>query len=477
VTVRPAQPPPVAEAVSLRPAQTPAAAGTANVVPSPEQADAVSRTPPPPPEPKRGPAPSWEESDSLARSASRAIPASRAAPVSTASPVSGEDFDFGEADPGGVELELAVSIEKMRRTERPKQQAAAPRRTEDLRVKQIGGYGLVPGGFTGTASYALRVTRRKLKIRGELRALTAQRRQPAESMNRSLLRAGEIMFERRADEELAPYASMMRAVEGAERSIEEVATDGEQFRASSAQQMNSLTEAIESARREAKPMRKVETELLSELKRHEEERKRQQERIRRSNKEYHDLKKAMIGAPDPAWLAAMEEQQEARQAKLDAVDGKIDDVNRRIAEVRRRLARNKEEADALHGQLRSHQESRSRDERTIKARTSEARTAREVALIELGREGMVENLKGVADSDLADARESGENIRQIDREITLHERALEAYDAGAFARGMFALVLLAVFLVGAAVGARLWLLADTEEGIGHDMQTIEVGAD
>jgi len=251
---------------------------------------------------------------------------------------------------------------------------------------------------------------------------------------------GDVMYAHQGDEELLTYEDKIQTVTDARMGVQQTADSKQQARASAAEQMKEIMESIKQVHQRIEPLRAHESELLVALEKCEGIRQKHQAVMDRAEEEHKALLKNTTGTPDPNWLASVEQQRQARLAKIKPVLDRIQEINNRLKEVHAKISERQAEIEKLHDRRKSIHTEMARTEHQHEMESEQKHARLEGALIRLGEAGLQNNLQNIAVSEIQEARKAIDVVKNLDYEIHLHEHAIDSYERGGFTRGLVLLI-------------------------------------
>jgi DNA repair exonuclease SbcCD ATPase subunit len=198
-------------------------------------------------------------------------------------------------------------------------------------------------------------------------------------------------------------------------------------------------QTIKDVQLRTEPLRVEESKLLEELRQVEQVRQKHEGVIAQADAEHRALLQNAGSKPDPSFVAAYNRERQKRQAKLDVVIEKINGINNKIDGVRARLQEAKQEIDALHEQRKSLHTDRARNEQQHEKASGDAQDAFERAQSDLGECALIDDLREIAQREIAKARSAKEALAKIEQQTALYEKAKGSFDRSAFTRGLYIL--------------------------------------
>lgn len=359
------------------------------------------------------------------------------------------DDPLGGNEDDDVVLQLDVDaakrgIKEKSEREKAQQKAVDAAENENRKIEAIAKYGRSPANNFAAVGYAARVLWRRYRLRSDLLDLAEKTKQAREYLHKSLCAVGAVMFARRDSREMQPYRDQIQSITNAELRIRELRESHQQVRASSVGLMQDVMQTIKEVQLRAEPLRAEESKFLEELSQVEKVRQKHEGIIAQAEAEHKTLLQNAGSKPDPSFIAAFDRERRKRQEKLDLVIEKINGINSKIDGIRARLQEIKQEIDALHHQRKSLHTDRARSEQQHKKESDGAQNAYERAQAMLGECGLIDDIKDIAQREIAKARSAKESLRKVEQQAALYEKAKSAYDRPALMRGLY--------MVGALTG-------------------------
>ena len=336
----------------------------------------------------------------------------------------------------------------------PREEAVDEHAPDPEDVARVADFGAPPSNVFGVLPYAVLVTSRRLTLKKQLADLRRLHTVAVDDEGRAMIELGRALHAQKANPALAPLAAMIAEADARGARAGERTEQWEKSRVATSVQRNALAEKIKEAERKAAPFRNRESKLQTELSISDNDLRRARAMLSRAEIEIRNLGNA--GSEDPTRRAHLEAERSARQADVDAARGPVDTARAELAAIQRELSALTSAINDLEAQTRALMRTESHADDVYLASANEAEARYHEAVAEIAEHCLGAGLAASISPDATRSAEAMRGAREArERELALHEAALDAYDPDAYRKGMvligiagalvLAMIVLAIF--------------------------------
>lgn len=316
--------------------------------------------------------------------------------------------------------------------EEPTEEAAPELPPEE--VAAIADYGSAPESPVMWVPYAALVLSRWIALRKELDGLRGLRASAAKDAKDALVELGRALHAHGA-EALPPLAAVFARADQTGAEAGQKTDEWEKSRQTAETQRGSLEAKIAEAEGRVGPYRDRETKLATQMDTRENELRRAKARLSRVEIELRNL--AQAETVDEAKKGMLEAERDARRAETEKAQGHVDELTPQLSAARKELTVMLDAVNDLETQRRAIDEAQSRKEKLHLTSAGEAEGRYHGIIEELAKTALDRNLAAAVEPAKTKAAEMMRStLASREREIALHEAALDAYDAGSFQKGL-----------------------------------------
>lgn len=312
------------------------------------------------------------------------------------------------------------------------------RAVDDVEVAALADYGERPASFVMWIPYAILVTNRRMALKKHLAELRRLKGAAEHDVDEALIELGRALHAHRASDSLRVLAPQLKACEEMAEVAQGRTEAWVQAREAADAQRSSLAAKIAEAEKASGPYRDRETKLATQMSTRENDLRRAKAKLSRVEIEMRNLRATgeQTGSVDAPKLELLQAELEARRADVDKAQGHVDELEPQLAQARKELAVMLSAANDLEKQRRAVDQAQDRTEKVHSSTAGEAEKRYHEAVRELAEGALARNLaEGLDPTKARSAVAMKRALASREREIEVHELALNAYDKGSFQKG------------------------------------------